>query len=73
MKIIEYDDGKEDDNDNGNDDDERCGDNDAMTVVMTATVVCPEADQVTKPSPATDLGKILACAIISKTLVLPAL
>ena len=40
---------------------------------MTATVVYPEADQVAKPSPATDLGKILACAIISKTLVLPAL
>ena len=44
-----------------------------MTVVMTVTVVYPEADQVTKPPPATDLGNILACAIISKTLVLPAL
>ena len=44
-----------------------------MTVVMTVTVVYLKADQVTKPPPATDLGKILACAIISKTLVLPAL
>ena len=46
MMIIGNDDGEEDDNDNDNDDDdEHCDDNHAMTVVMTATVVYPEADQ----------------------------
>ena len=45
MMIIGNDDGEEDDNDNDNDDDEHCDDNLAMTVVMTATVVYPEADQ----------------------------
>lgn len=44
MMIIRND-GEEDDNDNDNDDDEHCDDNLAMTVVMTATVVYPEADQ----------------------------
>lgn len=44
MMIIRND-GEEDDNDNDNDDDEHRDDNHAMTVVMTVTVVYPEADQ----------------------------